>query len=332
MDWNGVPSSAEDRLNVTVWHDVVEDSPNPLYLPSNIDQPNPAQIVLVSQNIHSLTTNPTITSFTHANIVSATAALITALPSRQRINPSDLVLPASSFNTPYVFCQTLAALYTHTSLAINSVAEPGVDLALATRGVAPTVIIASAETMAGLHAKDTSTARSILQRLGKYTSSQSLAAGQMPDASSLLFRLLAPSKTAIEPGKLRLILTSERLGSGSPALSDTMISELRIATRARICYALSHPQVAGAVAQTHVFDYRIRDDRGTKGYGHFGLPLSSVEIKLVNGKDEEVAGSTPRGEVVVKGPAVAGGEGKAPGEVKLGVQGMFGEDGVLSLV
>lgn len=332
MDWNGVPSFAEDRLRVSVWHDVVEENQSAsTQLPTNDDLPTPADVVVVWQNLKSIPTAPTITTFTHRNLVSATGALISALPARQRFTAEDLVLPASSFCTPYVLCQTLATLFTHASLAINSVAEPGVDFHLATGGVAPTVVIASAETMKKLHAKEAQSAHSILQRLGKYTSSQSLAAGRMPDPGRLLFRLLAPSKTATEPGKLRLILTSERLGGGSPPLSDAMLSELRITTRARICYALTSALVAGAVAQTHVFDYRIRQPSSSR-YGHFGLPLSSLEIKLANKNDAEVEGSTPGGEVVVKGPPVAGGDGKSYAEVNLGVSGTFGEDGTLSLL
>ncbi|KAK5166469.1 uncharacterized protein LTR77_008012 [Saxophila tyrrhenica] len=331
MDWNGVPSFAEKRLQVSVWHDVVEENTSTApQLPSNDDVPTPADITIVQQNLIDLSQPPQTTTFTHRNLASATAALISALPSRQRLNAADLVLPASSFSVPYVLCQTLATLYTHASLAITSVAEPGVDLALATRGVAPTVVIASAETLAKLHAQENETAKGLLHSLAKYTSTQSLASGRMPDGNSLLFRLLSPSKTASQPGKLRLILTSERLGGGSPPLSAAMLSDLRIFTRARICYALTSPFVAGAVAQTHVFDYRVREGQAGSRYSHFGLPLSSVEIKLVNKEDREVEGTGPRGEIVVKGPAVAG-EGKEA-EVNIGVGGRFGVDGCLELV
>jgi len=332
MDWNGVPSFAENRLNVSVWHDVIEEkgSTTEPQLPSNSDLPTPADLTIVWQDLTDLSAPPDITTFTHANLVSGTAALISALPSRQRLNPADLVLPASSFSIPYVLCQTLATLFTHASLAITSVAEPGVDLTLATRGVNPTVVIASAETLAKLHAKEDETAKGVLHNIAKYTSSQTLASGRMPDGNSLIFRLLAPSKTASQPGKLRLILTSERIGGGSPPLSSAILSDLRIFTRARICYALTASKVAGAVAQTHVFDYRTRRSNGGPMQGHFGLPLSSVEIKLLGKNDAEVGGTTPEGEIVVKGPAVAG-SGKE-NEVRLGVRGRFGEEGVLELV
>ena len=103
-----------------------------------------------------------------------------------------------------------------------------------------------------------------------------------------------------------------------------MLSDLRIFTRARICYALTVPKVAGAVAQTNVFDYR-RDD-GT-GCAHFGVPVSSVEVKLSSADDRRLERSEPEGEIVVSGPAVSGG-----GVVSLGVEGRVREDGTLVLL
>lgn len=229
------------------------------------------------------------------NIVAAIAALHSAVPARQRLGPSDLVLPADSFVNTYVLCQTFAALFSHASLAINSVAGPGVDLDLASRSISPTVIIASAETMANFHHLKTEGITNALQKVVHVTQAQAMTAGRMPN-DTLLFKLLGPRGGAIgtTPGKLRLVLVSERAGSDCPALSSTMLSDLRIFTRARICYALVAPSVAGAVAQTNLYDYR-RD--GMQGNSHFGVPLSSVEVKLINKDDSRLDGSTPQGEV-----------------------------------
>lgn len=323
MDWNGVPEGAEGRLAVGVWHDVVEENVKSASaeLPGNDSGNVPGEIITVWQSTN-LNAKPEVVAFTQENIVAATGALISAIPLRQRLSSADLVLPADGFTHSYVLCQTLAALFMHASLAINSVAVPGVDLELARRGVAPTVIIASAETLANLHQKETAGISSGLQKFGKYTQDQTVSAGRMP-TDGILFRLLAPSSANIQPGKLRLILTSERLGAGSPALSSTMLSDLRIYTRSRIIYALTTAKVAGAVAQTNVFDYR-RDDG--IGHAHFGIPLSSVEVKLLNsGSDEAVAAQEPKGEIWVGGPAVSG------GEVRLTLQGRIREDCTIAL-
>ena len=221
--------------------------------------------------------------------------MLSALPLRQRLSPADLVLPADAFTNSYVLCWTLASLYAHASLAINSVAGPGVDLALASRSVSPTVVIASSETLANMHAAETRSISSGLQKIAHVSKAQTMSAGRMP-TDNLLFKLLAPSGNAAgsSPGVLRLILAAERARTGSPALSSTTLSDLRIITRARICYALTAAQVAGAIAQTNIYDYR-RDER--PGHSHFGAPLSSVEIKLVDKEDDKVDGSTPTGEV-----------------------------------
>lgn len=321
MDWNGVPDHASNRLLVSVWHDVLEDNKATAttQLPSNETGDTPGDLIVVWQHAD-YNIKPEIVTFTQGNIVAATAALISSIPLRQRLTSADLVLPADTFTHSYVLCQTFAALFQHCSLAINSVAVPGVELALTRRGVAPTVIIASAETLAKLHQQETAGISSGLQKFGKYTQNQTVAAGRMP-TDGILFKLLAPKSSSTEPGKLRLILTSDRLGAGSPPLTSTMLSDLRIFTRSRIVYALTTAKVAGAVAQTNVFDYRREDGIG---HGHFGVPLGSVEVKYLN-SDEKVLGSpAPKGSMVIAGPAVAG------GEVKLGtVQLQMREDGCI---
>lgn len=214
---------------------------------------------------------------------------------RQRLAPSDLVLPADSFSNSYVLCLTLASLFSHASLAINSVAGSGIDLALASRSVSPTVVIASTETLANLHNAEIGGITSGLAKITYLSQTQTMSAGRMP-SNNLLSKLLGPGASLVgsTPGKLRLILASDRAGLDSPVLSSAALSDLRIITHARISYALTAAQVAGAIAQTNAYDYR-KDER--LGRSHFGSPLSSVEVKLVDEVDQNVDGSTPTGEV-----------------------------------
>lgn len=254
MDWNGSPEGG--RPAVGVWHDIIEDGIPSVSseLPDNETGNKPQDVIIATQPTN-LAIKPTITTFTHRNLVSATAALISTIPLRQRLTPADLVLPASSFSLSYVLCNTLAALYSHASLAINSVAAPGVPLKILTRGIQPTVIIASAETLAEVHRVETASLSNPVQKLGKFTHEQAMSSGRMP-SNNFLFSFLAPAPSASgnKPGTLRLLLTSERFGSDTPALSSGMLSDLRIFTGSRICYALTAPDVAGAVAQSNVFD------------------------------------------------------------------------------
>jgi len=141
--------------------------------------------------------------------------------------------------------------------------------------------------------------------------------------NTVLSKLLGSGDCAISttPGRLRLILASQRAGSEALQLDSSTLNDLRIYTKARICYALGASKVAGAVSQTNVYDYR-GDDR--PGHGHFGVPVSSVEIRLANKDDGLVGGNTPRGQIVASGPSVVG------GEARLGVEGVFREDCTLA--
>ena len=64
-------------------------------------------------------------------------------------------------------------------------------------------------------------------------------------------------------------------------LSSELLADLRIFTGARVVYALTAPGIAGAVCQTHIFDYRRHSNAA-----HFGPPLSSVEIVLTGHRED----------------------------------------------
>lgn len=233
------------------------------------------------------------------NIISAVAALISALPPNQRLTASDLFLPVDVFTHTYALAHTLAAFYSGATIAINSVAGAGVELQLAAEGVAPTVIVASAETAADLVQEMSSTVTSNMKKVAHRAQAAALAAGKMP-ADRLITRLNAPSRASIgtPPGKLRLFFVSERAGANAPPLSSADLSDLRIYCNARVVYALTAASVAGAVAQTNIYDYRRENEiRGAK-HNHFGAPLSSLEVKLVDTDTHKTGDEgNPRGQV-----------------------------------
>lgn len=229
----------------------------------------------------------------------------------------------------------MAALFSHASLAITSVAGPGVELNLATRGVAPTVIAISAETAANLHSATTASVTSGVKKLAHYTETRALtSSGKMP-TNTFLTKLNAPTRAAVgtTPGKLRLVHVAERAGAqDAPPLSSTDLSDLRIYLSARVVYALTAAKVAGAVAQTNVFDYRREELQSSnnsgrgKQYSHFGAPLNSVEIKLVDTAEHKTTDNEAKGEISVMGPAVAGGKTVIP------AVGRVRDDGCLAYV
>ncbi|QIX02098.1 hypothetical protein AMS68_007615 [Peltaster fructicola] len=304
MDWSGIPDTAANRLKVSVWHELVEQNTASKAPPENGALATPPPVFTIWQDQSTKRTE--IVAFTHANLVAGVAGLIAALPLRQRFSSADLVVPADSFCNTYALCHTFAALYSHASVAVNSVAGTGVDIAAASSAVKPTVIIASAESVAALHSKESAGITGGMQRLGMATQSQAMAAGRMP-TDTIIFKMLAPSASRTNPGQLRLLLVSERIAGGSPPITSTMLSDLRIFTKARIAYALTASNVAGAIAQTNVFDYR--QESGGQ-CASFGGPVGSVEVKVSSTSEQEVSGAGDKGvvgELLVNGPAVVGG-------------------------
>jgi hypothetical protein len=199
-------------------------------------------------------------------------------------------------------------LFQHGTVIINSVAGPGVDLSLASRSIAPTITVISAETAAKLHSTTTTSITSGLKKLAHYLESKVLASGRLPTAS-LLNRLNAPTRAPVgnTPGELRLLFISERAGLNTPPLTSADLSDLRVYTGARVIYALTAAKVAGAVAQSNVYDYRTNITSGQK-HSHFGVPVSSLEVKLKDTPTHKNTDEQIVGELVVTGSSVAGGE------------------------
>jgi hypothetical protein len=214
--------------------------------------------------------------------VSAIGALGSSLPRNQRLTPDDLVLSIDSLSRSYPLCWVMLALFSNASVALNSVAGDGVDLALATIGVSPTVVIASSRTVSDYHKNVMRPHTGLLSSIGRKFQTQSLDAGRMPTVN-VLSRVanLAPTAELSLP-KLRLLIVSYRVDDSSEnLLSSEQLTDLRIFTGARVIYALTAPGVAGAIAQSHPFDYRRHE-----GPAHFGPPLSSVEV-IMTGHPED---------------------------------------------
>lgn len=208
--------------------------------------------------------------------MSAVGALISSLPRNQRLTPDDLLLSIDSLSRSYPLSLVLAALFSNSSIALNSVAGEGVDFALSTVGISPTAIVASSRTMSEYHKKFMEPHTGIVSKIGRWFQARSLDAGTMP-SSNLLTKIANIGPTAeLTLDKLRLLFISHRADApGEYRLSSEQLADLRIFTGARVVYALTGPGVAGAVAQTNVFDYRRQG-----GLSHFGSPLSSVEVTL----------------------------------------------------
>ena len=307
MDWNVVPEGTEGKVEVVVWQDLIDERKtitSSEVLP--VDKESFVQPLstfwATSEGVGQLveyTSEVSVegnSSSSHTdllkNLISATAALISVLPRTQRISADDLFLPTTSLVYSYPLCWTFAALYSHASVALNSVAGERVNFSLAVSGVTPTVIVTSSKTILDYHSKAMASQTGLTASVSRFIQKQSLQAGNLPSRNTIA--RLAEIDTTLSLSKLRLLFVAYRGGDHkSPKLQSSDLADLRMLLGMRTGYALTTRQVAGAVCQTNVFDYRQTD-----GFNRFGPPLSSVEVHLT-GDEERVSKQDPRGKVSV---------------------------------
>lgn len=284
MDWNEVPQGAGGSVNVSTWQDIINDSPVDAgkELPPLEGQKEPRDVTIFWQSKPGQ--QEEMVRFTSANLISAIAAQLFAVPTAHRLGPSDLFLPADSLANTHTLVLTLAALFSNASVAFNSVASQADDFTVATRGVSPTVVVATPAALLKTHKEATARANAsaISRALHRLQTRKLAQNGVMPT-------------TKPEGSKLRLILTAERAGADTPRLSSAVLTDLRAFTGARIMYALTAAKVAGAVTQTGFFDYRVFEDE--KGGCHFGPPLTSTEVLLKDVGTWKTTDEGSRGEV-----------------------------------
>ncbi|KAG5997719.1 hypothetical protein E4U52_003118 [Claviceps spartinae] len=322
MDWNDVPEGTGGSVNVTTWQDLVNDSPA-----STLTELPPVDKDQVPQDIVTFWQDKAgnigeMVRFSQVNLASAVSGQLVAIPNRERLTQTDLFLPVDALSNIHTLTLTLAALFSNASVALNSVSGQSADLALATQGVSPTVIVASPAALLRSHEESIRKLSGSLAKLSHSLSIKTLTQRGVHAASNALSAFAAGARLRVgtTPGKLRLVFTAERIGAHTPLLPCQVLSDLRVLSGARIIYALSAARVAGSVTQTAMFDYRVSADVKT----HFGAPTTSVEIYMKDLGSHKTTDDVVEGEIIVRGPCVSG------GEAQLGVSGRLNEDNTLS--
>ncbi|KAI1929324.1 hypothetical protein LOZ58_001860 [Ophidiomyces ophidiicola] len=320
LDWNQAPNEFNNTLRVAVWKDLVKQHESiGSELPSS-------DFITTMPSISTLWTTPTgfgvLVEYTTANLISAVASLGSSFPRNERLTDADLLLTIDSLSHTYSLCLTLAALYANSSIAINSVAGEVVDLALATAGVSPTILVASSHTISDYHAQRMGPTMGPVANLGRYFKTRILDSGVMT-TRDWLWQLSSTAPTSeLSLNRLRMLFISHRAdGDKNNQLTSDQLTDLRIFTGARVVYALTAQNIAGAVCQTLAYDYRRHS-----GYSHFGPPLNSVELKLIGYKEQGNSERATQGEIHVSGPAVAGGQHST------GIQAQIRSDNTLALL
>ncbi|KAK4467045.1 peroxisomal long chain acyl-CoA synthetase 7 [Cladorrhinum samala] len=307
MDWNEVPEGTGGSVNVSTWQDIFSEAPvtSGKELPPLENQSEPRDVTIFWQGKPGETEE--MVRFTSANLISAVAAQLFSVPTVKRIGPSDLFLPADSLANTHTLVLTLAAFYSNASVAFNSAAPQAANLSIAATGISPTIIAATPAALLTTHQETTKTFSTTVAKDLHWLQTRSLKDGIFPESGFLpnYYQSAFRPTFGTEPGKLRLVFAAERIGGDTPKLSSSVLSDLRLYTGARIIYALTAAKVAGAVAQTGFYDYRVFENE-KQGCSHFGPPTTSVEIVLKDKDGYKNSDELSQGEIIAKGPCVAG--------------------------
>lgn len=294
MDWNEVPEGIGGSVSVATWQEIIRDAPasEGTELPVADQETTPGDVVVFAEGKKG--EQASMVRFNQSNLVAGIAGQISAIPTKERLSNSDLFLPADSLSNIHTLVLTLAALYSNSSIALNSVAGASAELHVATQGVSPTVVVASPESLVRAHEESTRRLGG-LGKVGHNLSAAALTQQGVLSTSNALSGFAAGSRLPIgkTADKLRLVYTAQRAGSGSPVLSAAVLSDLRVFGNARVVYALSAPFIAGAATQTAYFDYRVVGD----GHSHFGAPLTCTEIVLRDTATHKTTDDVVQGEV-----------------------------------
>ncbi|KAK4227101.1 peroxisomal long chain acyl-CoA synthetase 7 [Podospora fimiseda] len=325
MDWNEVPQGTGGSVNVSTWQDIIGEAPITAGkdLPPLENQSEAVDVTIFWQNKSGETEE--MVRFTASNLTAAVASQLFTVPTVKRIGPSDLFLPADSLANTHTLALTLGALYSNASVAFNSAAPQAPNLTVATTGIAPTVVVATPAALLKTHEETAKTFSGTVAKDLHWLQTRSLKDGIFPESGFLTnyYQSAFRPTFGTEPGKLRIVLVAERIGADTPKLSSSVLSDLRLYTGARVMYALTAAKVAGAVAQTGYYDYRVFDNE-KKACSHFGPPTTSVEVLLRDKDGFRNSDELSQGEIIVTGPSVAG------KRAALGVVGYIRDDNTLA--
>lgn len=192
--------------------------------------------------------------------------------------------------------QTLAALFSNSSVALNSVSGVDVPITSVARNIAPTIVAATSMQAFNLHDTTKQSVNTAGKKMALKSQTASLKTGIMP-TPTLATRISSPVTANIgtKPGSVRLIYVFDRTNSDSPPCSSARLSELRAFTGARVIHALTTAKVSGPVAQTGIYDYRHDADETLPA--HFGVPPSCLELMLKDKDAYTTTDESVRGEV-----------------------------------
>jgi len=228
------------------------------------------------------------------------AAIQSSMPRLHKLQAADSVLPSTHLHTSYALCWTLLALFSGSTLLLNSVSGPTVNLVAVTKSarqkLKPTYVIADARSIPRFLEEMTTTAGNsgIGGKYSAWSTGRAINQGYMEVENSPTYLPVGLS------GLKTLYIAQPDVLEGAQRVKSSTLSALRLLLGARVSLALTTGRVAGYVAQTNVLDYRDKGDACC-----VGPVAASLELHLT-GAEEEMSKVDGVGALTVKGPAVTG--------------------------
>lgn len=265
-----------------------------------------------------------VSKFTHQNLAAAVASHIKVLPNSKQWTSSDQVLIFTSQLTVFTVVSQLAALVCQSNLIFLS--KMNVIPRQMLHAAKPTIIVTDDETTFSLLEQkyDLTAMYTIKQRISEVK----LSRGTLPSSPVLpefaSVRLIYSSTQALDNQASELPPPPE---AEKEHLDSDDTNAIRALTGARFVHCLTSPFVAGAVASTNMYDYRLDIAQNEAWLTNYGPVAANLEAVL----HDDPAGSTEKsneGRLSVRGFSKTG---QATEWIDLGIQAKFGPDGCLKL-
>ncbi|KKA27735.1 hypothetical protein TD95_001295, partial [Thielaviopsis punctulata] len=298
MDWHVAPTGTVSGINVATWANIVK--------PSVVAPELSTDTATAPGDLVFFWSSEEISRFTQANIIAGMAAQIASTPSSEIFSSKDTFVPAQVLTDQFTLTVTLVALFNNANIVLNSVAGKDANLSIATQGVPATVIVAAPEQALVYHNEGAASISGsiIMKWVHNYRLRLLENYGVFPHIKGFLAELETANAPDIgqAPTVPRVLYIAEKVDR-KPLMTSQMLSDIRALTSARVVHAMTSSKVAGSVAQTLWYDYRLMEG----ATAHFGPPAPSVELWLTD-KDKFVTKDfIVEGEINVKGASVIGG-------------------------
>lgn len=314
------------HVKASYWPDLVASFPSDVGEFPAIDESESSFPIRITYEAPGSAGTVGLTKFTHQNVISAIASQIKVLPQSHQWGKSDTVLIFTSELSMFTIVSQFTAFVTYSSLVFLSKMNVAPnELLLVTK---PTIIVTDDETTFSLleQIQDLTVLGVIKQKISEVK----LSRGSLPRSAVLApfstVRLVYSSTCIFENSKSSSLDPSSDEDHHSLTSSDT--NSIRALTGARFVHALTSPLVAGPIASTNVYDYRLNSWHDNERLTNYGPVAACLELVLRDDPTGSGSADKDNGRLFVRGFSASGSENEW---VDTGIVGSIGHDGCIKV-